>query len=76
MLCARPGRVAPVRGRENDVMGWVLGAGALWLVSAVGVARVLGAVISRADLDDPAARPLHVPALRDRECLLEQRAVS
>ncbi len=49
------------------------------MVSAVGVARVLGAVISRADLDDPAvgARPVLVPVARvpDDACLLYPRAV-
>lgn len=79
MLGARPVDGRAGRGREYDVLGWVLGAGALWLVSAVGVARVLGAVISRADLDDPAATPLRVPAQREHEpvcgCLLDPRAV-
>lgn len=62
------------------MLGWVLGGAALWTVSAVGVARVLAAVISRADLDDPAvgAPPVPVPAPRDHEaacgCLLYPRA--
>lgn len=61
------------------MVGWVLGGAALWVVSAVGVARVLGAVISRADLDDPAvgAPPVLVPAPRvpDDAFRLDPRAV-
>ena len=63
------------------MVGWVLGGAALWMVSAAGVARVLGAVISRADLDDPAvgAPPVRVPAPRAPDaacgCLLDPRAV-
>lgn len=61
------------------MLGWVLGGAALWMVTAVGVARVLGAVISRADLDDPAvgATPVLVPAPRipGDACLLDPRAV-
>ncbi len=63
----------------DRVPGWVLGGAALWMVSAVGVARVLGAVISRADLDDPAvgAMPVFVPAPRvdDDAYRLDPRAV-
>jgi hypothetical protein len=67
MLGARPGDGRAGSGREYDVVGWVLGGGALWLVSAAGVARILGAVISRADLDDPAVTPVVVPAQRIHE---------
>ncbi|GAA3235725.1 hypothetical protein GCM10017691_33350 [Pseudonocardia petroleophila] len=35
------------------MLAWVVGGAAVWMVSAVGVAGVLGAVIARADREDP-----------------------
>lgn len=64
MLVARPGAGRAGRGRECGVLVWVLGAALLWMAAAVLVAAVLGAVISRADHEDPAVdvARMRVPA--------------
>jgi len=48
------------------VLAWVVGGAALWMVSAFGVATVLGQVIARADRDDPfvTSPPVFVPEQR------------